>query len=61
MPETDDVIIRMKDLVRQAAIDRSHYYVASTLVAGIAEIERLRGELDRARALMTLFLHTESA
>lgn len=41
-PPEQDILDRMKDLLKQATTEKSHYYVASTLVAAMAEIERLR-------------------
>ena len=37
-----DILDRLKDLVKQATTEKSHYYVASTAAAAIAEIEALR-------------------
>lgn len=37
-----DIIARLKDLLKQATTERSHYYVAKCCLDAIAEIERLR-------------------
>lgn len=38
----NDILERLRDLLEQATKERSHYYVASTALFAIAEIERLR-------------------
>lgn len=37
-----DILEQLKDLLEQATKERSHYYVAATCRAAIAEIERPR-------------------
>lgn len=36
-----DILEKLKDLLKQATTERSHYYVAATVKEAIAEIERL--------------------
>lgn len=38
----DNVVNRLRDLHQQATVERSHFYVGSTVQAAIAEIEALR-------------------
>ena len=40
--DTNDILSRLRDLAKQAAEERSHYYVAATALEAIKEIERLR-------------------
>ena len=41
---TDDILIKLADLKKQATTERSHYYTAAVLTAAIVEIERLRAD-----------------
>ena len=43
----DDIVDKLKDLLKQATTERSHYYVASCCKEAIAEIERVRADLMR--------------
>ncbi len=43
----EDILARIMDLHKQATIERSHFYVGSTLLACAHEIERLRAILAR--------------
>jgi hypothetical protein len=47
MPETTDILHRIDDLIKQATIERSHYYTASLLLEVRDEIVRLRAERDK--------------
>ena len=46
----DDILAKMRDLHRQAQVERSHYYTGSVLAEAIKEIERLRADPDVALA-----------
>ena len=39
-----EIVAKLKDLVKQATIERSHFYVASTCRDAIKEIEMLRAQ-----------------
>jgi hypothetical protein len=52
-----DIVERMKAYIHGEHDD----YVPEVLQLACAEIERLRGELERSRGLLALLLHTESA
>lgn len=43
----EDIVDKLKDLLKQATAERSHYYVAGTCREAIAEIERLRADMMR--------------
>ena len=43
----EDIIDKLKDLLKQATTERSHYYVASCCTEAIAEVERLRADMMR--------------
>lgn len=38
----DDILDQLRDLLKQATVERSHFYVAKCCKDAIAEIERLR-------------------
>lgn len=42
----DDILDRLRDLLKQATTERSHYYVAKCCRDAIAEIENLRREIE---------------
>ena len=46
----EDILDKLKDLLLQATTERSHFYVAGSCKAAIAEIERLRLEIEELRA-----------
>jgi hypothetical protein len=37
-----DLVAKLEDLIKQAATERSHYYVAATAGEAVREIKRLR-------------------
>lgn len=50
-----DVLLRLKDLHKQATVERSHFYVGSVVHEAIDEIERLRFEIDMHERAKKLF------
>lgn len=44
-----DIVDRLKDLYRQATVERSHFYVGACVLAAIVEIEKLRAMLEEKR------------
>lgn len=40
-----DIVERLRDLYRQATVDRSHYYTGRVVLSAIEEIEELRKDL----------------
>lgn len=43
------ILAKLKDLHKQATVERSHFYTGSVIEEAIAEIERLRKELREAK------------
>ena len=49
-----DILWRLKDLHKQATVERSHFYVGSVIHDAIDEIERMRGALEEIAGLTML-------
>jgi hypothetical protein len=54
-----DLIDKLKDLLKQATTEQSHYYVASCCREAIAEIECLRAQRDLAEDAIGEYCDTE--
>lgn len=47
MNSAADIVARLADLHAQATVERSHYYVGACVRDAMAEIARLRAEVER--------------
>lgn len=56
MGERVDILERLRDLLHQATVERSHYYTGSCVKDAIDEIELLRGKLKESNAACRAFL-----
>jgi hypothetical protein len=46
----DDILVRLRDLYKQATVERSHYYVGKCAADAIEEIKMLRRRLGQKKA-----------
>lgn len=49
----EDILDRLRDLHKQATVERSHYYVGKCCQNAIEEIERLRSVVENLHILST--------
>lgn len=50
-----DILVRLRDLHKQAVVERSHYYTGSVVHDAIDEIERLRAQIDLIRCTWEVY------